>query len=71
MNEFGRIKVLNGSYGFIIRSTRGGDVFFHGASVLAPLTIDDLKVGDHVSFEEGQGRQGPCAVHVTIASPDA
>jgi len=51
----GVIKVLLEGFGFI--KTEGGDVFFH-ANNLVDVNFDDLKVGDTLSYELGEGRNG-------------
>lgn len=50
-------------YGFIEADGQGSDVFFNGSGVIE-RQFDSLKLGDRVSFEMGQGRNGPCAVNV-------
>ena len=47
-------------YGFIEQNDGGKDLFVHHSEVGS----DDLKEGDSVEFEVGQGKKGPCATAV-------
>ena len=59
----GTIKTLvNRGCGFIKREN-GKDLFFHSSAV-QEVTIDDLQVGQKVSYTEGQNPKGPCAENV-------
>jgi len=64
----GKIKkvVLEKGYGFIEPKEGGGDIFFHHSSCGGPK-IEELNVGDEVTYdvEPGQGGKGPRAVNVT------
>ena len=63
----GTIKVLrDGSYGFI-KQEEGEDFFFHRSN-LEGVEFDDLREGQEVEFEKGQGRDGrSAAVKVRLA----
>jgi len=50
-------------FGFIAREGEEKDLFFH-ANDLKDTTFNDLKVGDKVSFEIGEGPKGPYAKEV-------
>jgi CspA family cold shock protein len=63
----GTIKTLTDrGYGFIAREGEAKDLFFHSKD-LNGVMFDELKTGDHVSFEVAQGEKGPSAVNVTRA----
>lgn len=53
----GTIKVLKDHFGFITCEGEKDDVFFHG-SALVDCEFGDLSVGDTLSFEMGEGRNG-------------
>ena len=60
----GTIKTLTKKgFGFI---NTGGDkdLFFHSSAVQG-VSFDELKVGQTVSYTEGQSPKGPCAENVT------
>lgn len=63
--ETGTIARLNNGYGFIKREGND-DLFFH-ANGLSGVAFDDLKEGDQVQFEVGEGPKGPNAVNVSRA----
>lgn len=54
------------AFGFIAVEGREKDLFFHKENVVG-VTFEELKEGDKVSFEEGQGPKGPFADKVTRA----
>ena len=59
----GKIKrITDKGYGFIDVGS-GKDLFFHSSSVEG-CSFDDLREGQTVSFNEGQGQKGPCAENV-------
>jgi CspA family cold shock protein len=49
-------------YGFI-EQEGGEDIFVHHSEVRGP----DLREGDRVEFEVGEGRKGPAAKNVTAS----
>lgn len=53
----GTIKVLKEGYGFITSNDTDGDTFFH-AKGLVNADFNNLKVGDTLSFEIGEGNNG-------------
>jgi len=60
----GTIKKLIADKGFgFIESDRGGDLFFHHSEVEG-TTIEQLQVGQMVSYEVGSGPKGPRAEKV-------
>lgn len=62
----GTIKRLTDKgFGFIDVGT-GKDLFFHMSS-LEGVRYDDLREGQRVTFDEGQGPKGPCAENVQVA----
>ncbi len=61
----GTIKRLTDKgFGFIDVGT-GKDLFFH-MSAVEGVRFEDLKVGQKVSFTEGQGPKGPRAENVKV-----
>ena len=57
-------KKTDRGFGFI-RTERGKDLFFH-RSALEGVEFDELREGQAVSFEEGEGRSGPQAENVRV-----
>ena len=53
-------------FGFIKPSGRGKDIFFHMSSVVG-TSYDDLREGQKVSFDSGEGPKGPRAENVQPA----
>jgi len=53
-------------FGFIKRDDAQGDIFYHAREVFED-GFDNLKVGDKVSFEIGEGQKGPMAIDVKPA----
>ena len=61
----GTIKRLTDKgFGFIDAGS-GSDMFFH-MSALEGITFDELREGQRVSFEAGQGPKGPRAENVRV-----
>ncbi len=61
----GTIKRLTDKgFGFIDKGD-GKDLFFHMSS-LEDVTFDDLREGQKVTFDEGQGDKGPRAENVKL-----
>ena len=49
--EFGVVKTVRDSFGFVrLLSRNGPDLFFHASEVLERNGIDDLRVNDEVKF---------------------
>ncbi len=62
----GTIKRLTDKgFGFIV-TTDGTEYFFH-QSACAGVRFDELRAGQAVTFEEGQGPKGPRPENVRIA----
>ena len=62
----GTIKVLKEGFGFISSEATQDDTFFH-ANDLQGVNFDDLNVGDTLSFEVGEGKNGKTqAKNVTL-----
>jgi len=59
----GTIKKLVTDKGFGFIETPKGDVFFHHSAVEG-TSIEELRVGQAVTFEEGRGPKGPRAENV-------
>jgi CspA family cold shock protein len=63
--QTGTIARLNNGYGFITREGGEKDLFFH-ANGLVGASFDNLREGDKVQFEVGEGPKGPNAVNVSL-----
>jgi cold shock protein len=59
----GTIKKLVADRGFGFIKGENGELFFHHSS-LEGATIEDLRQGQTVEYEEGQGPKGPRAEKV-------
>jgi CspA family cold shock protein len=63
--EQGTIKRLTDrGFGFISREGNDKDLFFHSKE-LQGVAFEDLREGDKVQFEVGEGPKGPNAVKVS------
>jgi CspA family cold shock protein len=64
----GRIRKLitERGYGFI--EGEGDDLFFHHSAIQG-VAFEELREGQAVEYEVGQGRKGPCATSVQVAAP--
>ena len=60
----GTVKFFNNSkgYGFITNDETGKDCFIH----INSLNGVEIKEGDKVEYEEGEGRKGKAASNVTL-----
>ena len=64
----GKIKKLVSDRGFgFIEEDGGDDLFFHHSEV-QDGTIEELNEGQTVDYEIGQGKKGPCATNVRVAT---
>ena len=61
----GKIKKLIADKGFGFIEGERGDLFFHHSAVEG-ASIEDLHVGQAVTYEEGQGPKGPRAEKVKV-----
>ena len=61
----GKVKWFNGKkgFGFIIPDDGGEELFVHHSEIKM-TGYADLKEGQAVQFDIGQGKKGPCAVNV-------
>ncbi len=59
----GKVKKVVADRGFGFIEGERGDLFFHH-SALEGLTIEELRVGQMVSYEVGRGPKGPRAENV-------
>jgi CspA family cold shock protein len=59
----GTIKKLIADKGFGFIAGERGELFFHH-SALTGTTIEELSVGQEVSYDEGRGPKGPRAENV-------
>ncbi len=62
----GTIKKVIAEKGFGFIEGERGDLFFHSSSVEG-TTIEALRVGQSVTYEEGRGPKGPRADKVRLA----
>lgn len=65
--QTGTIARLNNGYGFITRDGEDKDLFFH-VNELQGVEFDDLREGDKLQFEVGQGPKGPNATNVSVVT---
>lgn len=62
----GKVKRLVADRGFgFIETDRGVDLFFHHSEVQGS-SIEELREGQNVEYQVGQGRKGPCATQVRV-----
>lgn len=61
----GKIKKVLSEKGFGFIEGERGDLFFHHTEVQG-TTIEQLREGQSVQYEIGQGKKGPCAVSVRL-----
>ena len=66
----GTIARLNNGYGFITQEGSDKDLFFH-VNELQGVAFDDLREGDKLSFEVGEGPKGQNAVNVSLVEEGA
>lgn len=64
----GKIKKLVSDRGFGFIEGDRGDLFFHHSEVQG-AAFEELREGQMVDYEIGEGRKGPCAVSVRVPSP--
>jgi cold shock protein len=62
----GTIKKVIADKGFGFIEGERGDLFFHSSSVVG-TTIEALRVGQAVTYEEGRGPKGPRAENVQLS----
>ena len=63
--QTGTVKFFNDQkgFGFITPEDGSNDLFVH----VTQIQGDQLKEGDKVTYEIGEGKRGPCAVNVKLA----
>jgi cold shock protein len=61
----GKIKKVLPEKGFGFIEGERGDLFFHHSEVKG-TAIDELREGQAVQYEIGQGKKGPCAVSIRL-----
>jgi len=66
----GKIKKVLPEKGFGFIAGGSTDLFFHH-SELKGVTIEELGEGQMVQYEIGEGKKGPCAVSVRLATQTA
>ena len=66
----GKIKKVLPEKGFGFIAGGNTDLFFHH-SELTGVTIEELDEGQMVQYEIGEGKKGPCAVSVRLATQTA
>jgi CspA family cold shock protein len=62
-----KIKKLVSDRGFGFIEGERGDLFFHHSEVKG-ITFEELREGQTVEYEVGQGKKGPCATSVQLTS---
>lgn len=60
----GKVKFFNKSkgFGFITDNESGKDIFVHSSGLK-----EEVRDGDEVTYEIGEGKKGPMAVNVRLA----
>ena len=66
----GKIKKIVSDRGFGFVEGERGDVFFHHSEV-QDVPFEELQEGQMVQYEVGEGRKGPCATSVRLATAGA
>jgi CspA family cold shock protein len=66
----GKIKKVLSEKGFGFIEGERDDMFFHHSEVQG-TTIEQLREGEMVEYQIGQGKKGPCAVSVRLAEQTA
>ena len=66
----GKIKKVLSEKGFGFIEGDRDDLFFHHSAVQG-TTIEELREGQMVEYEIGQGKKGPCATSVRLAGQSA
>ena len=66
----GKIKKVLSEKGFGFIEGERDDMFFHHSEVQG-TTIEQLREGELVEYQIGQGKKGPCAVSVRLAEQPA
>jgi cold shock protein len=61
----GKIKKIIADKGFGFIEGDRGDLFFHH-SELQGVAIEELREGQQVEYQIGQGKKGPCATSVHL-----
>lgn len=61
----GKIKKIVADRGFGFVEAERGDLFFH-CSEVQEASFEELREGQMVEYEVGQGKKGPCATAVKI-----
>lgn len=61
----GKVKKLLTEKGFGFIEGERGDLFFHH-SALQGISIEELREGQLVEYQIGQGKKGPCAEDVRV-----
>lgn len=64
MQEGTIARLTDKGFGFISREGQEKDLFFHSKELVG-VTFDELREGDKVTFEVGEGPKGPNAVKVS------
>jgi CspA family cold shock protein len=64
MQEGTIVALTDKGFGFIKREGQEKDLFFH-SNELVNISFDELREGDKVSFEVGEGPKGPNAIKVS------
>jgi CspA family cold shock protein len=66
----GKIKKVMADKGFGFIDGERGDLFFHHSEVQG-IAIEELREGQIVDYQVGQGKKGPCAVSVRLVQQTA
>ena len=64
MQEGTIARLTDKGFGFISRDGQEKDLFFH-SNELVGVSFDELREGDKVTFDVGEGPKGPNAIKVS------
>jgi len=61
------VRLTDRGFGFLTPDAGGKDLFFHGRHLLEGETFDQLREGEHVTFDIAEGEKGPSAINLATS----